>query len=417
MANLPVQTSDIRGVSKLLFNAVHEVTHVVESMHLNISRVPFILGQPKIGPARGITGFVYRSIRAINGSVEWGLDALLEKFAQPSPKASSLEHSSAIAILNGVLGDYLEATKNPLAIQMRFYRQGRPIPLMDDSIYPPSVCDHESLIDNEKIVADEKRLYDEKLMIFLHGLCANDLAWKNPSGIQPETMAAELGFTPVFLRYNSGRHISTNGREFAIQLEHLINQWPVTPKEIVLVGYSMGGLISRSACYYAEQNAYHWRQLLTRLYCVASPHHGSYLERGGYWLQRAISMSPYSYPLSRLTAIRSAGITDLRHGNVLDEDWEGVDRFHHGQDRRTPLPLPEQVACYAMGGVLREEGKKAFAWGDGIVQLSSALGQHKDARFDLCFPAQNCYTLPNLSHFDLISHNQVYTFIRNTFLM
>mgnify|MGYP000206216961 FL=1 len=157
MANLPIQTSDIRGVSKLLFNAVDEATHIVEGMHLNISRVPFVLGQPKTGTTRGITGFVYRSIRAINGSLELGIDALLEKFAQPSQNASSLEHSSAIAILNGVLGDYLEATENPLAIQMRFYIQGNPIDLTSESIHQ-SFSNH-----NKKTSVHEKTVHEKTL--------------------------------------------------------------------------------------------------------------------------------------------------------------------------------------------------------------------------------------------------------------
>ena len=39
-------------------------------------------------------------------------------------------------------------------------------------------------------------------------------------------MEIELGYTPLYVRYNSGRHISENGRDLAEQLERLVAAWP-----------------------------------------------------------------------------------------------------------------------------------------------------------------------------------------------
>jgi hypothetical protein len=49
-----------------------------------------------------------------------------------------------------------------------------------------------------------------------------------------------------------------------------------------------------------------------------------------------LGVSAYTAPLARLGKIRSAGITDLRYGNLVDEDWAGRDRFAGGGDRRNP---------------------------------------------------------------------------------
>lgn len=396
MAKNHLQASDVRGIIKLIFNAIDVVTNIVEGMHHTISKAPSIVGAPEIGPTSGLTGLVYRLIRTINGSIGTGIDVLLKQFiAQQELLHSSFEREAALAALNGVLGDFLENTHNPLALNMCFRAQGKLINTTAEEIksaYPYA---------------------NGKIMIFLHGLCMNDLYWAKLGGQQPELLAAELGFTPVYLRYNTGRHISLNGREFASQLEKLVVNWPVKPEQVVFVGHSMGGLVARSACYYAERNAYSWRQIVKRLYCLGTPHHGSHLERGGNFIQYVAGISPYTFPLSRLGAMRSAGITDLRYGNLLDEDWVGVDRFHHGGDRRTPLPLPAGVESYAIAATLSGAPKVA-AIGDGLVRVRSAFGEHDDERFELDFPASNRFHVSGISHFDLMSQASVYAFIRNS---
>src|SRR4030095_10668393 len=152
------------------------------------------------------------------------------------------------------------------------------------------------------------------------------------AGNQPSVLARELGFTPLYLHYNSGRHISTNGREFADLMEALVGQWPVPVEELVIMGHSMGGLVTRSACYYSALAGHDWLRRLRKLVFLGTPHHGAPLERGGNWIEILLGVSPSNAPFARLEKIRSAGITDLRYGNLLDEDWEGRDRFEHSAD-------------------------------------------------------------------------------------
>ena len=54
------------------------------------------------------------------------------------------------------------------------------------------------------------------------------------------------GVTPVYLRYNPGRHISENGRDLAHRLQALVDAWPVPVEAISILAHSMGGLVSRS---------------------------------------------------------------------------------------------------------------------------------------------------------------------------
>jgi hypothetical protein len=51
--------------------------------------------------------------------------------------------------------------------------------------------------------------------VLLHGLCMNDLQWRRAGHDHGRALARDLDYTPVYLRYNSGLHISTNGRRFS----------------------------------------------------------------------------------------------------------------------------------------------------------------------------------------------------------
>ncbi len=160
-----------------------------------------------------------------------------------------------------------------------------------------------------------------RLLVLVHGLCMNDLQWRRNGHDHGAALAHDGGWQPLYLHYNSGRHASTNGREFADLLETLVAQWPVPVEELVVLAHSMGGLVARSACQHAELSQQRWLKHLRKIVFLGTPHHGAPLERHGHGLQRLVGISPYTAPLARLGMIRSAGITDLRHGNVLDQDW------------------------------------------------------------------------------------------------
>jgi pimeloyl-ACP methyl ester carboxylesterase len=180
--------------------------------------------------------------------------------------------------------------------------------------------------------------------------------------------------------------------------------------ELVLVGHSMGGLVARSACHYGALAGDAWVRRLDKLVFIGTPHHGAPLERGGNWVDMLLGSSAYTAPLARLGKIRSAGITDLRFGNLVDEDWNKRDRFEPGDDRREAVPLPEGVACYAMAATT---GKAAGDLsdrliGDGIVPLASALGRHANPRLALTFPPSRQWLAYGTGHLDLLSRPEVY---------
>lgn len=388
--------NDLRGVNRLAIDAITGVTDLVEAMYANISRFPGVLGQSVPNPARGIAGLVYRSVRGVTRFVGDGLDLAFGKLAPlldgvgPPP-----QREAVVAALNGVLGDHLDATGNPLAIAMRLRDHGQPLTLQRDAL--ASALPHAS----------------GKLLVMVHGLCMNDLQWNRDGHDHGAALARDLGFTPIHLHYNSGRHISSNGRDFAALMEQLVQQWPVSIEQIVIVGHSMGGLLTRSACLVAEQNEHAWLGRLDKLVFLGTPHHGAPLERAGSWLDTLIGLSPYSAPFARLGMIRSAGIQDLRHGNVRDEDWQNSNKHNHRGDARIPSPLPKGVRCYAIAASTerkRENDARStkLPKGDGLVPVASALGWHTDPAFELQIPQSWQWIFYGIHHLDLLSNASVY---------
>ena len=181
--------------------------------------------------------------------------------------------------------------------------------------------------------------------------------------------------------------------------------WPQPVTRLVLLGHSMGGLLARSAIEQGRQAGQAWAGRVDDLVCLGSPHHGAPLERAGHWVDLLLGAAPYAAPFARLGKLRSAGITDLRHGNLQDEDWLGRDRFARGPDRRLPLPLPDGVRCYAAAGVLGEAHGDVSGrlLGDGLVPLDSALGRHADPARSLGFPADRQWVGQGVGHLSLLS--------------
>jgi len=380
---------DLRAASMLAVAATESVTRVVEDMHRTIASGPAILGKPLALPARALTSIVYGHVRTVTGLVGIGVDAVLSTLA-PLLGASTpgREREAVLAVLNGVLGDYLLETGSPFAIPMTFRRGGESLPLDANALRAalPSA--------------------NGKLLVLVHGSSMNDRQWERADQDHGAALAREHGYTPVYLHYNSGLHISTNGRELASGLEALVRAWPVPVEEVSLVAHSMGGLVARSACHVATTAGHSWRQRLKRLATLGAPHHGSPLERGGSVLHTLLELVSYSAPLARLAKIRSAGVTDLRYGNLLDADWEGRDRFARSGDRRQHVPLPEGVACFAIAGTTATT-ETAKLPGDGLVPVSSALGRHKKRERTLAFPDSHQWIAYGTGHLDLLSRAEV----------
>ena len=390
--SLRVHASDLRGFNQLTIDAITGVVELVEAMHYEIARVPQLIAKPKQNRTTGITRQVYRSIYGGIGLVGQALDRLLACVTPMSGGRSTWPGREALlAALNGVLGDYLAASDNALAISMCLRHRGIALPR-----------------EREPLAAAIPQA-TSKLLVLVHGLCMNDLQWSRNRHDHGTALARDLGYTPVYLHYNTGLHISTNGRALAEQLEGLVRAWPVPLADIVLIGHSVGGLVARSACHYGALARHQWRRRVGKAVFLGTPHHGAPLERGGNWVDILLGLTPYSAPLARLGKIRSAGITDLRFGNLVDEDWNKHDRFARSRDRRVPVPLPPGVSCFALAAaVTKRAGVAGRVLGDGIVPLASALGRHANPRLALMFDESRQRVIHGINHFDLLSHAEVY---------
>ena len=384
---------DLRGASRLVVDATKRVTDVVQGMHQVIASGPAVLGRPLAAPVRALTALVYGSIRGVVHGIGSGIDAALGQLAPllgdgvPGPQRAAL-----LAALNGVVGDVLAETGNALAIEMALHHDGQLLEL------------------DQRVLRDDLPGAGGKLLVLLHGSSVDDSCWQragHPDRDHGTALAHDLGYTPVYLAYNSGLHVSTNGRAFAEMLDRLVGEWPAPITELVLLGHSMGGLVARSACHHAEATGQAWRAKLTRLVCLGTPHHGAPLERSGNLVDLILGLSSYSAPLSQLGKLRSAGITDLRYGNVLDEHWEGRDRFAHAADPRHTALLPTGVRCYAVAATKTAKPRPKLR-SDGMVPVDSALGRHPKAELTLAFPLEHQWIGYAMGHLDLLSRAEVY---------
>jgi pimeloyl-ACP methyl ester carboxylesterase len=371
--------SDVRGLARLATDATTGVTDLVEAVHQGISRP---LGMPR----RGIAGLVYGSVRGVARLAGGGVDALLAPLVPRfSERGSSPGREAWLAALNGVVGDRLAASGNPLAIPMALRRDGMAL-----------------VVEREALAAAFPQT-DGRLLVLAHGLCRSDLQWRRNGHDHGAALERDLGFTAVYLNYNSGLHISTNGRAFAAQLENLIDQWPRPVEELAIVGHSMGGLVARSALHYGVEAGCEWPRRLRKIVFLGTPHRGAALERGGNGVDALLAAAPYAAPFARLGQVRSAGITDLRHGNLLDEDWAGRDRFAPGSGVRRSVLLPEDVLAYAAAASMGSMGKLGLL-GDGLVSLASAFG--------LAIPESRRWVGYGMNHLDLLARPEVYEQIR-----
>ena len=373
---------DLRGAARLAVDATIGITDLVEKMHHTIQLGHLPLGASRADVTGGLTGLIYRSIRGTTRIVGRGLDMGLAPVAAMLPEGESTAARDAwVSAINGVYGDHLVRTENPLAIEMSFRRDS-------------------ALVDPQR-PADTLAGATGRLLVIVHGLCLNDQHWTRDGDNRIESVAVEHGYTPVYLRYNSGRSIATNGREFADLLETLLHHWPQPVQEVAVVGHSMGGLVARSAVHHGRSARYHWPASLRRLVFLGTPHHGAPLERGGHRLDYVMELSPYVAPFARLGKSRSVGITDLRYGAITDDEQDFV-------------PLPQDVECYALAATLgKRRGRVAERLvGDGLVPLDSALGRHRDAARTLALPEDRQWVGYEMGHLELLGRPEVYAQLR-----
>lgn len=405
-ARLPtwLHVTDIRGLTQLATQGVLGVTGVAEAVQGGVYKTvaaPFGLlgsrfvdntpGASGIKPD-GITGFVYGSVKAVARLAGGAADMLLATAAPlAGEQLSSPEREAMLSAINGVLGDQLRETANPLAITMSFRHEGKTLAL-----------------DRAGLTFALPKA-GRKILVLAHGLCMNDVQWTSGGHNHGHELAKALGYTPVYLHYNTGLHVADNGKLLAELLESLAGAWPQPVEEITLLTHSMGGLVARSACHHAGQADLSWLKKLKNMVFLGTPHHGAPLERVGNWVDVLLGSNFITKPFAKIGQVRSSGITDLRFGDALGSHGADTDRFEMAPDQREPLPLPQGVACFtiaattsAMRGNLQDQ-----LLGDGLVPISSALGEHDDTHQSLGFPPDHQWVAAGTNHMQLLEKPEV----------
>ena len=317
-----------------------------------------------------------------------------------APDAPSIEGTPAgrigVSALNGAFGDTLARRGNALALTMTVRR-----------------CNH----DVELTPAGLQRAYpnaQSRLAVFVHGLGETDEAWKlggNRHVPYGHRMEIELGYTPIYVRYNTGRHISHNGRDLADLLERLVAEWPTPVHEVVLIGHSMGGLVARSACHYGAESASLAK--VRHVFTLGTPHRGAPLEQAANAAGAALARLPETRPIAWALNIRSAGIKDMRYGYLVDECWRDQDCDAFLRDTSREVPFLPTARHYFICATLSREADAVVGRiiGDLLVLQPSAWAQA--ARGErLRFPIEHYHHLGGASHFDLLGHPAIYAQMR-----
>jgi len=384
--------TELQGLTHLIMDATIGATDLVEDMHKQIVHPPFLPSTIIQKMITSIASITYQNIKWSTVIIGSSLHKILKQLTPVIGKIKASDKKEVIlSVLNGVIGDYLEEKENPLKITMQFRHQSKAI--------PP---------DNESIRAAYPNI-NGKILLMVHGSCMSDLQWTRKKHNHGKIVAEELQKTLIYLNYNSGIHISSNGKNLNDLLEELVKNWPVPIEELVIIAHSMGGLVSRSALYYGEQNQKNWTKHLKKIVFLGTPHHGSYVERTGSYLDLILESIPYAKPFARLGKIRSAGVTDLRYGNLIDEDWKNDDRFDMKKDKRQNIQLSEQIEFYSIAAVIGNETASLSTQilGDTLVDVKSALGQHKNPARNLSFKKENIWISFDSNHLDLLNNLKI----------
>lgn len=416
-----------RGTKELVFDLIEESTRVVERAHASVATQTaraLAIGVP-VTPLPGavmalhdaIAAGTYQSIRTVSRGVEKLLDAgsalgglVAERVVGDDPPRSSAQGRAPWLIdhvegaLNGFYGNYLSERRNELDLGMSLRHDGRILPAERAALaraFPDA---------------------SGKLCVFVHGLSSTEWSWSvsaerfygDPGVNFGALLQADLGFTPLYVRYNSGRHVSENGRLLSALLAELVAEYPLEVEEIVLVGHSMGGLVVRSAAHYGQSDGGPWVERLSRVFCIGSPQLGAPLEKGVNVLSSVLGAidTPGTQVPAQLLNARSAGIKDLRFGYTVDEEWQGKDPDALLQDYRQNVPLVDGVGYTFLAATVSEDPAHPLGLllGDLLVRPPSAAGHAPQHARRIPFHAGR--VLGGLNHFHLANHPEVYRAIR-----
>ena len=406
-----MRTDEATAASRLAGIVLSGGTTRIHELHAGIAGRAFAGVGPAARPVQivhdTVASLAYRTVGAALGAGASAVGTLASRRVTGRPLDDTPAARVALAILNGAHGDLLDRETPALATTMTLRRAGHAVPVEADAV---SAAFPEA---------------SGRLAVFLHGLTETEGAWCYKSerhhgraGVTYGTLLEQdLGLTPLFLRYNTGLHISDNGRRLADLLDRLIEAWPVPVQDLVLIGHSMGGLVARSALHQAgggTDAARPWTRLVRDTITLGTPHLGAPLERGAHLLTSTLAGVPETRPLAKLLAARSVGIKDLRRGTLVEGDWAERDLDARTPGRHTHVPLHDGARHFVVLATLAADptARTADLLGDLLVPPRSATGDSGDDD-RLAFPPDHVHRLGRLHHFDLLNHPHVYTQIRS----
>ncbi|MCW2833345.1 MAG: PGAP1-like protein [Nocardioides sp.] len=315
---------------------------------------------------RVVAGSVYRGVGLSMRGLTAGLDMVARTGAGPVMETGHRSRFVRSAV-NGLIGDRLEQERPRLAITMAPRVDDRDVPLTRDGLaaaYPAA---------------------GGQVAVFLHGLCENDAYWRRGRAQRGTTYAeelADLGWTPVMLRANTGLPVRTNGAALAGLLETLVVSWPTDVTRVALIGHSMGGLVIRAAT--AVSGEWTWRDRVSDVVTLGTPHLGAPLASGVKQGSQLLGRLPELAGFGRVLDQRAAGVEDLILG--LDEDF-------------APLPHARYRLVSATLTASPRHPVGAF-FGDVLVRQASAYGRDRGGRN--LFPDGEVLHLRG-HHFDLLN--------------
>jgi len=402
-----VRRADIEAIGDLAGEALAAGPRLIEDMHRGIAGRPLDALGLAAAPVRvihdAVASSVYRGLQRGFAAVARGTAGLWARTA--GDEGPGLGRTTAgligLATLNGLYGDRIMRRESPLALRMEVRQGGRAVTRCPDDLaraFPKPTS---------------------RIAVFLHGLFETEQSWEHlplGRGREQRTYGArlrdELGITPVQVRYNTGLHVSDNGRQLAGLMEDLVGAWPVPITQIVLIGHSMGGLVARSACHYGHETGHRWIGQVGHVFCLGTPHLGADLEKGLNALGSACSRLPETRGLASLVNARSAGIKDLRFGSCVEEDWCDCDPDEFLRDRCREVPFVAGAHYYFIAATLIE-GPVGSVLGDLLVRIPSASGRGSGRGRRIPFEIDHGCEFTGMTHFDLLNHPSVYEQLRS----
>jgi len=404
MNEIARRPDEVRGLSDLAFRELSGFMGGIGSIHRGIAGRVFSSTGPAGAPVRlahdAISAGVYAGLRGGSALLGRGAGEALARRARAEGRELSTtpRGSALLAAVNGLMGDVLEREESDLQEPMAVRVSGH-------------------------VVTPGRRALDRAfpgatpyLVVFLHGLMETEFAWRlgaaEQGGTYASRLAENLGCTPVDVRYNTGRHISENGRSLSDLLEALVEAWPGEMERIALVGHSMGGLVARSACHYARAGEARWAGRVRHVVSLGSPHMGAPLEQLVHLASAGLNALPEIRPFGAVLRRRSAGIRDLRQGSLVDEDWRDCDPDALRAAAVTEVPLLEGAThCFVAATLTRSPSHPlGRLLGDTLVLEASASGRGRDRKIP--FGAENGMHVGGTHHLALLNHPEVYERLR-----